>query len=467
MGKIMKGYLIFIFCFLSVSVSAQGTIIGNFPHLAGQQVILSGFNGFNTNAIDSTNVTEQGDFKINYTNADMGMGYLAAADNKPYFVVLANENIQLQGEVLSKPESILTMSGKENQLFVQFAVEHAKREQALSAWVYLKKRYQEDSLFFNQKLPQQAIATEMQRIKREDSGYLINLDSKSYISWYLPIRKLVSLVFTITQYGTHEIPTMLTDFRKMDYADERLYKSGLLKEAIDSHFWLLDNIGQPLDSVLKEMKLSIDFLFENLSKDDQKFNKITKYLFELLERQSLFQASEYLALTVLTQNSCTVNDDLAKQLEFYRVMKKGNTAPDIVFSGDVFKNGSQIKTLKRLSDIKSAYKVIVFGASWCPKCGEELSQLLPFYKKWKSKGVEVVFVSLDTDKTQFKNFSSIFPFFSVCDYNKWESQAIKDYYVFASPTLFLLDKDQKIILRPNSVKLMDAWVDDYLATGKN
>jgi thiol-disulfide isomerase/thioredoxin len=143
-------------------------------------------------------------------------------------------------------------------------------------------------------------------------------------------------------------------------------------------------------------------------------------------------------------------------------MKIGNIAPDIVFSGDVFKNGSQIKTSKRLSDIKSAYKVVVFGASWCAKCAEELSELLPLYKKWKSKGVEVVFVSLDTDKTKFNNFSSIFPFFSMCDYKKWDTQAAKDYYVFASPTLFILDKNQKIILRPNSVKQLDAWVDFYI-----
>ena len=71
----------------------------------------------------------------------------------------------------------------------------------------------------------------------------------------------------------------------------------------------------------------------------------------------------------------------------------------------------------------------------------------------------MVFVSLDTDKTLFKGFSGIFPFVSMCDYKKWENKAVKDYYVFATPTMFLLDKNQKILLRPNSVKQIDAWVD--------
>ncbi len=369
------------------------------------------------------------------------------------------EDIELKGEVLSAPESIVTIAGKENKLFVQYAVEHPKREQALSAWVYLRKIYRADSLFAKQKYPQQAIETEMQRIIQEDTDFLQRLDPESYVSWFLPTRKLVSSVSTVAQYRTEEIPTTLAAFRALDYTDERLYKSGLLKDAIESHFWLLENMGHPLDTVFTEMIVSIDLLITNLSGDEKKFNEITKYLFDLLERQSLLQASEYLAIKVLTQNSCTVNDDLAKQLEAYRVMKKGNTAPDIVFSGDVLKSGAVIKTPNRLSDIQSSYKVVIFGASWCPKCAEELSQLLPLYEKWKSKGIEVVFISLDTEKSVFKGFSSIFPFISMCDYKKWNTQAVQDYYVFSTPTMFLLDKNQKIILRPNSVMQIDAWVD--------
>lgn len=458
--------LAFYFLLSTFNSLAQYTITCNFPLLAGQQVCLVGFEGFGIYTIDSTKVSEHGVFELKYGVKDRGMGYLAAADNKAYFVVLANEDIQLKGEVLSVPESVVTLSGKENKLFVQYAVEHPKREQALSAWVYLQKIYQADSLFAIQKNPVQAIETELLRLKQEDLDFLKNLDTNSYIHWYLPVRKLVSSVSTVAQYRTEEIPATLSTFRKLDYTDERLYKSGLYKDVIDSHYWLLENMGQELDSVFKEMNISTDFLITNLSRNEKKFNKITKYLFDLLERRSLYGASEYLAIKVLTQNSCTVNDDFANQLELYRAMKIGNITPDIVFSGDVLKKGGVIQTPNRLSDIHSSYKVVIFGASWCPKCAEELSQLLPLYQKWKSKGVEVVFISLDTDKSNFKNFTSVFPFISSCDYKNWDTQAVNDYYVFATPTLFLLDKDQKIILRPNSVKQVDAWIDYYIGEAK-
>ncbi|MFT6280472.1 MAG: thiol-disulfide isomerase/thioredoxin [Salibacteraceae bacterium] len=450
---------ILTFCLLSNCISAQYTVTGDLSQLAGQEIRLIGFNGFEVYIIDSTTVSNQGVFKMSYGNDDRGMGYLTTIDNKASFVVLSNENIELKGESLNVPESIVILSGNENKLFVQYATEHPKREQTLNAWEYLKKIYQSDSLFNNQTHTLQTIEQEVQHIKDEDSDFLKNLNPKSYVSWFLPTRKLVSSVSVVAQYKTEKIPATLNDFRKLDYADERLYKSGLLKDAIESHFWLLENMGQPLDIVYNEMCVSIDSIITNLSKNDEKFNLISKYLFNLLERQSLLKASEYLAVKVLTQNSCTVNDELANQLESYRAMKIGNTAPNIVFNGDVLKNGADIETLSNLYDIEATYKIVLFGASWCQKCTEELGQLLPLYQKWKAKGVEVVFVSLDSEEPIFKGFSSIFPFISICDYKKWNSQAVKDYYIFASPTLFLLDKDQKILLRPNSVKQVDAWID--------
>ena len=108
---------------------------------------------------------------------------------------------------------------------------------------------------------------------------------------------------------------------------------------------------------------------------------------------------------------------------------------------------------------------MVFGASWCPKCTEELPKIASLYPKWKDKGVQVVFVSLDEDQKAYRDFVKTFPFISTCDYNKWDSKIVKDYYVFGTPTMYLLDKKREILLRPNSVHQMDSWVDWYLIEG--
>ncbi|MEA1873890.1 MAG: TlpA disulfide reductase family protein, partial [Bacteroidota bacterium] len=335
-----------------------------------------------------------------------------------------------------------------------------------SAWGYLEKIYAKDSLFAVQEDTKQAIAKEKQRIKTEDSLFLAGLPVKSYVSYYLPLRKLVSSVSTIAQYRTEEIPAVIASFRNIDYTDPRLQKSGLLADLIESHFWLIENSGHSLDSVYIEMNKSIDVLIKTLLSDEQKLNEITEYLFKFLEKRSLFAASEYLALKLLNEQGCTINNDFSAQLESYRAMKKGNIAPDFDFYKDIIAPGYDVaKHPKKLSDLKSMYTVVVFGASWCPLCPQELSKISGLYKKWKEQSVEVVFVSLDQDEKIFKIFAGVFPFISLCDYQKWESDIVKSYHVFATPTIYLLDDKREILLRPNSVSQLDSWVDWYLVQG--
>ena len=457
---------IFIFCFMFSGFLTAQTVSGNFSQLPNQEIRLEGFNGLKTYPISTSTIDEKGNFNLIYSKADYGVGYLMSADEKPLFVILSGEDIEIIGEALSYTETIKITKGQENKWFEQYAKEHPLREQALSAWVYLEKIYIQDALFAVQEQPIKNIQAEKLRIKTEDSAFLAKLPKESYVSWFLPARKLVSSVSTVAQYRPEEIPSSIAAFRALDYTDQRIYKSGLFKDAIESHFWLLENSGKSLDSVFIEMQHSIDAMMINLVKDEQKLNEVTDFLFDLLERHSLFQASEYLAIKVLNETSCTINSDLAKQLESYRAMKKGNTAPDIIFKGDNYAPGyDQNNAPNKLSDLKNNYTVVVFGASWCQKCTEELPEIAKHYSKWKAQGVEVVFVSLDENKEIFKNFTSIFPFISFCDYQKWNSTAVKDYYVFGTPTMYLLDYKRKILLRPNSVSQMDAWVDWNLVQG--
>ena len=445
---------------------SKSTITGTFPNLTNQQIKLVGFKGFQTYAIDSVRANENGEFNLTYSKHNYGMGYLLSENDKSFIVILSGESIKLKGERFAITESIEIIEGRENIFFEKYSSEHPRREQALSAWGYLENIYVKDSLFVVQAVPKQAIANEKQRIETEDSLFLAGLKPNTYVSYYLPLRKLVSSVSTIAQYRTEEIPAAITSFRKIDYTDSRLYKSGLLSDLIDSHFWLIENSGRSLDSVCIEMNKSIDILIKNLILDEQKLNEISEYLFKFLEKRSLFNASEYLAIKRLNEKNCTINSDFAAQLESYRAMKKGNIAPDFDFKNDVFApEYAPSKLPQKLSDLKSKFTVVVFGASWCPQCPQELSKISGLYKKWKEQSVEVVFVSLDEDEKLFKSFASVFPFISICDYQKWENPIVEKYHVFATPTLYLLDNNREILLRPNSVSQLGSWVDWYLVQG--
>ena len=463
MKKLFFSFL--IFC--SVGLFGQHTVSGSFSGLGNQTIRLVGFNGFGIYTIDSIKASANGAFSMSYGEKDFGMAYLAGPDNKSFIVVLGNEKMQVSGESFAMPASVRVEGSRENEWFGRYATEHPRREQALSAWDYLLKIYQNDSLFSVVNRPKKEIERERNRIKEEDVSFLKNLNPKSYVSWYLPVRKLVSSVGIIAQYRTEELPATIEAFRSLDYTDARMYKSGLLRDALEAHVWLIENSGRPLDSVYVELNKSIDRMMPYLITDEKKFNEITDYLFKLLEKRSLFGSSEYLALKVLNEQSCTLTNDLAAQLESYRAMKKGNVAPDIELeSAKTFVGGiNSNHGLNRLSTLGSRYTLIVFGASWCPACQTELAQLTGFYPNWKKQGVEVVFVSLDDQPDEFRKFAANFPFVSTCDFKKWESPTVKNYHVFATPTLFLLDAARKIVLRPNSARQVDSWVDWFLVQG--
>jgi thiol-disulfide isomerase/thioredoxin len=457
---------------LLVFIISQGftqSLNGTIPSLSNQWLKFGTFEGLQSKTLDSAFVNEKGEFAFNFSTQKPAVSYLITAENKPYFLILdKGEQIELSGEHLAATETVKVHSGKQNQAFSQYASEHPKREQTLSAWRYLNQIYSLDPLFVTDKKAKKFIDEQYAMIKQQDQDFLNQLDPKSYVAWYLPVRKLVSDVSIIAQYRTEEIPTTIKAFRKLDYTDERLFRSGLLRDAVESHFWLLENSGKSLDSVFTEMKISIDSMMTKLIKDEKKLNEITDYLFDLLERHSLFQASEYLALKVLNEVSCTIDNNLAKQLETYRAMKKGNIAPDFAFyPNTIFPTEISKEKIQKLSDLKNPYTLIVFGSSSCPKCAEEIPQIAEFYAKWKAHGVEVVFISLDENEKDYQQFIGSFPFISSCDFKKWNSSIVESYYVFGTPTMFLLNNTREILLRPNSVKQIDAWVDWFLIKTKN
>jgi thiol-disulfide isomerase/thioredoxin len=451
-------FLLFSIFFVVVSARAQ-TLSGIFPVQANQTITLEGAKGLDTYLIGSTKANEKGQFTLSYAGQDYGVAFLSGEDKKPFVVILEKEGIKLEGKALNEAATIRILEGKENRSFEQYTQEQGKREQALSAWGYLQNLYQNDPLFAKQQVPNQAIQTELSRIQGDDQAFIGSLPTDSFVRWFLPIRKLVSSVGAVAQYRTAELPQTIAAFRGMDYADPRLAKSGLFRDVFESQFWLLENSGGTLDENYKKMEVSLDAILTSLEKDELRYNEVVGYVVELLERRSLTKAAEYLALKVLEQDKVALQPRLARQLEGYRAMKLGVSVPEIQFVGDILLQGKPIAYPTRLSEVTAPYRLVIVGASWCPACTEEMTQLIPLYQKWNGLGVEAIFVSLDTDAKAFQAYSEGMPFIAFSDYKKWETQAVQDYYVSSSPSFYLIDQAGKLVLRPQSVKQIDAWVD--------
>ena len=61
-------------------------------------------------------------------------------------------------------------------------------------------------------------------------------------------------------------------------------------------------------------------------------------------------------------------------------------------------------------------------------------------------------------KKAFDDYYKDAPFVTVFDGKGWETQAAKDYHVFATPTYILLDQELKILAKIQSPEHLEAWL---------
>ena len=125
-------------------------------------------------------------------------------------------------------------------------------------------------------------------------------------------------------------------------------------------------------------------------------------------------------------------------------MRLGAIAPEIKWQ----KNGIQL-SLKSLEGAENY--IIVFWSSTCSHCLRELPALHDELKS--NQNVKVVAVGLEDDDITWKQESARMPHFEhAISLGKWESEYADLYAIDKTPSYFILDKDKKIIAKPENDK---------------
>ncbi len=123
---------------------------------------------------------------------------------------------------------------------------------------------------------------------------------------------------------------------------------------------------------------------------------------------------------------------------------------------------------RSLYDLQSAYTIVVFWDPTCGHCQHEVPRLDSFYRaKWKDEGVKMYGVLSETkEQEKWKEFikknnlQSWVNVYQTDEQKKANEQAQKPSYkqlydVTQTPTLYLLDKDKRIIAKKLTIDQMD------------
>lgn len=442
----MKTSLTTIVLLIIVHLNVQSqTINGTLTKHSRQQITLIGFDYYETKELSKTIVDSIGRFSLTFPENYNGLGLLQTQDKSSIVLLLIEENITLQGTHLKESDHLKFEESLQNMALTNFAKNNTLRQQAFKAWRYLLPLYKKQDTH-----PKvlETIIEETTRIALADSIEINQLPKNyEYLNWFLTQRTLINdMPATVYSYR-ERIQKNIQQFRNIDFTNPNFKTSGLIKQLIEGHYMLLENMGKPIDEMYAEMNISTDSLLKSLKTNKHLVNKVATHLFAYFEKRSAFSAAEYLSKTMLSNYRDVLTDSLANTMQKYNALKKGNIAPDI-----------QLTATKKLSQYKQPV-LLVFGVSTCRHCKDEASELTNYYSKWKKElNLEVVYISLDTDKDAYNAVYKSTPWKTFCDFKGWETQAAKDYFVNATPTYILLDKDQKILIHPRSLKQVDAWV---------
>ncbi|MGQ1889711.1 redoxin domain-containing protein [Thermophagus sp. OGC60D27] len=260
-------------------------------------------------------------------------------------------------------------------------------------------------------------------------------------------------VKTYQYYRTHY-------FDNIDLTDERILRTPFFGKKVAHYFSSL--VPQIPDTLLKEAITIIEksrpspnvfqFLVSDLFNfaNDSKIMGMDKMLVGLAEKY------------YLSGEATWADEEFLKKLETrVKELKPtliGNQAHDLkmqAYDGPYF----------RLYEIQAPITILVFWETDCGHCKKEIPKLNKIYQEdLIEKGVKVFAVYTQGDQPEWVEFiekHELYDFINVWD--PYRHTGFRDYYdVKSTPTIFILDKNKKIIGKRIAVDDLPGFIDHFL-----
>ncbi len=230
----------------------------------------------------------------------------------------------------------------------------------------------------------------------------------------------------------------------IDIADPGLLRTPLLDAKIKEY---LDKVViQQSDSVIKE----VDNLIAKASKNKEAFRYILITLVNKYESSKVIDFDKvfvhiienyYLTGKANEWTDKKTLDKLRNRVNMIKPNFLGNDAPKLVLWDTL---GNEIN----LRDIEAEFTVLYFYSPDCGHCKTKTPILYESYPELVARGTEIVAICTDTDEKEWKDFitKNDLGWINLADL---ESKTNVRYYydIRSTPTVYILDKDKKIVLK--------------------
>lgn len=243
-------------------------------------------------------------------------------------------------------------------------------------------------------------------------------------------------------------------FSHVDFNDKTLQSSNFLSERIISYVFGMTNEGLDEEATYKS---NIDVVFKAMKNAKPAIKKsLLTILWQQMADLNLEPISTYISDTYLLPLAESQQDkELVSALQKSKSVSIGSKAPDFSFETTL----GDVTTKTKLSHLNTANEyLVVFWSSGCSHCMKEIPQLHKFVNTLEKGKLQVIAIGLEDSPDQWEKLIGNYPeFIHVLGLGKWTNKLGVLYNVNATPSYFVLDKDKKIIAKPDDIEALEAY----------
>lgn len=444
----------------AAGTQAQQTLIrGTIYDYPSQTIKVSSFFGDKLTPVDSVRTDTAGNFTLVF-GAERHPGMYRFIFGRTRFIELIHnlESFSFSTWTSAPEDSLKLENSLENLLYYNFRRFDQSSKIRLELLDHLITNYPEfDSFFISAVMEYESIQNQRDSLLTTMSQkYPGLLTSKIIRMQWIPRLNPLWTGLEKLEYSREHF------FDSLSFGDQELMFTNVYTNKLIRYLSMYahaDYSKNQLDSAFTE---ATRVIMEKTRQDETVYDFIIEYLIGGFEKYELQNTLDFISATYKPLN-CENPDyktALQRKLGNYQNLMVGKTAPDFSVTD---MSGNQIK----LSDHKSQYTLVLFWASWCPHC----TDLLPKIGNWINKvnkspqmggfteRLKVIAISLDQDETVWRDALSKgkYNWVNSCDLKGWNSPLAELFNVFATPAMFILDKDRKIVGKPTTWEELESF----------
>lgn len=249
-------------------------------------------------------------------------------------------------------------------------------------------------------------------------------------------------------------------FDNADFSDNALLRSNAIPDKLLGFMSLYRNPSYPKARQEEQFRIAVDTIMKYTRTNAEVFDFTINFLIDGFKRFGFNDLVNHIAGETEAALSCINRerrDALKARLNRIQATSPGQKAPEVKLP-DL--KGDSLS----LYSVKKPYTLVVFWASWCPHCKEMMPDLQQFYEN-HNDSLEIFAISIDSEREKWTSVAKTYPWMHVSELKGWDSGAVEDYYVYGTPSFFLLGEQKKILKKGATLRDIENYY-KQITTGR-